>query len=221
MAYSIDGLSCFRCCSCRVLNKYAYADLVHNSLDSDSQLGPGLNYTIHNVSVNFEAEFARLQATSYRSSYAFHQDVQKLMTRFFDAHTIYLTPFSSVTFALPFIFGSTIVNEEQKLTVDRVVHGTFPAYYELLKGPPFINFDKYSDLFPSLAGSQAENLVTTVNGEPAMQWARQMADSGGYYKSAGVRFNSFLGTGIFGECPGILVLLDSTLYSYLYSNLLA
>ena len=178
----------------RVLGLYAYTDLLQDSTNTDSSLKPGVNYSIHRIAVNIQKELARIEATDYSSSYAFHRDISKLMGSFFDAHTTYVTPYTAIHFALPFIFGSAVVNGEQRLTVDRVSGGTFPAYYELHKGPPFINFDKFSSVFPQLLGLQPENLVTTINGIPAMNYTRSFADQAGTYKSAGARFNAFLST---------------------------
>ncbi|XP_065187535.1 uncharacterized protein LOC135818131 isoform X3 [Sycon ciliatum] len=180
-----------------VLGLYAYTDLIHNSLESDSRLAPGLNYTVHNISIDIEKELSRIEATDYRAAYDFHRDVTVLMSHFDDAHTLYLNPFAAISFLLPFVFGSALVDGKQRVTIDRVQMSTFPAYYELHKGPPFINFDKFSSIFPNLDGLQPENLVNSINGMPALDFLRQMADPLGNYKSAGARFNDLLSTTTF------------------------
>ena len=158
------------------MQSYAYGDLVRNSSDTDAKLGLGLhrNYSTYQLSVDFEAELTRIASTKFQSTYDFHQNLTALFAKFHDAHTLYHSPYTAISYSLPFSFGSVMVGGVQRVTVDRVLRATFPSYYQVHKGPPYINFDKFSSeyLAQYYDVPQPQNLISTINGVDALEYLK-------------------------------------------------
>eukprot|EP01100_Stratorugosa_tubuloviscum_P010618 TRINITY_DN457_c0_g1_i5.p1 TRINITY_DN457_c0_g1~~TRINITY_DN457_c0_g1_i5.p1 ORF type:complete len:903 (+),score=350.39 TRINITY_DN457_c0_g1_i5:119-2827(+) len=134
--------------------------------------------------VDLDAGLNTISNKVYDSDFMFHDDLNVLFNKLGDAHTLYFAPSPYLKFFrfLPFGIESYFENGEQVFyTVgESTVAGISFSELSGFDVTPYVDFFK----------------INTVNGLPAIEWIKTLANSMGTARDEGNRLNNFLLNGV-------------------------
>jgi len=149
---------------------YTYSGLVRNSSDSDAELAPGFNFSVHKMALGPEVDDAWAQLKVETSAGLFAMRIAQLFTKFQDAHTVvYINP-----------LVRTAVLPPVKVEV-RLDGQTGSMKFIVVEAATWVRGEH-------LVGKT----ISTVNGKAALEYFLSVAELRAVDKSRGSQLNRFL-----------------------------
>ena len=126
--------------------------------------------------VDLRLALADFGIRNWDSDFQFHSSMGRLFSKLHDGHTAYIIPSGyHSNYALPIILGSKLVNNQQVIYV-RDLHPTFSTFSP-------------GQSWSSIA---VNDIVSEINGFPALSYLADFFDEGGASKTRGADLNRFL-----------------------------
>jgi len=144
-----------------------------------------------NISVDLDAELDRIADTIYLSDYPFHEDLQLLYAKLFDAHTQYLppSPYQQFLAFRPFILAASGDPQADPNNQTIVAEGLAA----ILGSVSYRDVATLANVtLPTDFGRFVGQRIVSINGMPAAEYLIQLSDFYGTYKDPSVRFNVML-----------------------------
>jgi len=163
-----------------------FMNRVYSFTDIATASGPPFN-----ISVDLDAELDRIADTVYLSDYPFHEDLQLLYAKLFDAHTQYLppSPYQQFLALRPFILAASGDPQADPNNQTIVAEGLAA----ILGSVSYRDAATLANVtLPTDFGRFVGQRIVSINGMPAAEYLLQLSDFYGTYKDPSVRFNVML-----------------------------
>eukprot|EP01060_Flectonema_neradi_P013674 TRINITY_DN2040_c0_g1_i1.p1 TRINITY_DN2040_c0_g1~~TRINITY_DN2040_c0_g1_i1.p1 ORF type:complete len:837 (+),score=118.60 TRINITY_DN2040_c0_g1_i1:77-2587(+) len=152
--------------------------------------------------VDLKATLQQYASQQWLSDFQFHSSVAQLFLKLHDGHTSYQIPRGYLGgYLLPFAMGSKLENGQQVLYV-RALHQIFPS---VSAGQPW-------------SGVKVNDVISTINGEPAVSFMAKLLDDNSASKSAGSDFNEWLADPASAGIASTLLGFQQTHFVIVFSN---
>ena len=126
--------------------------------------------------VNLKGSLQQFSTQQWNSDFQFQTSMSQLFVKLHDGHTSYSMPSGyHSTLHIPFVFGSRMDNGQQVIFI-RERHVLFSAYSQ----------------GQTWSSVQVGNVVTAINGQPAVASLSKLLDDNGSSKSSGADLNEYL-----------------------------